>query len=177
MAWCRSGDKPLSEPMMAKFNDAYTRHLASMSLIKLKTKSISTKNIDYISFKHIFWLVNFLFFQDAIPLSTVSCWTWPKNFLLDKGHVKWMIWHIQFRQKFQNGEKQSVQYQCSKLRPVPWSKADKFSGGLATSGEFPYHFRIKPVLTPVTFWSSSDLTHCGLVTPYGDRDLGQHWLR
>ena len=20
------------------------------------------------------------------------------------------------------------------------------------------------------------LTHCGLVTPYGDRDLGQHWL-
>ena len=23
----------------------------------------------------------------------------------------------------------------------------------------------------------SELTHCGLVTPYGDRDLGQHWLR
>ena len=22
-----------------------------------------------------------------------------------------------------------------------------------------------------------ELTHCGLVTPYGDRDLGQHWLR
>ena len=21
------------------------------------------------------------------------------------------------------------------------------------------------------------LTHCGLVRPYGDRDLGQHWLR
>ena len=21
------------------------------------------------------------------------------------------------------------------------------------------------------------LTHCGLVTPYGNRDLGQHWLR
>ena len=21
------------------------------------------------------------------------------------------------------------------------------------------------------------LTHCGLVTPYGDRDLGQYWLR
>ena len=21
------------------------------------------------------------------------------------------------------------------------------------------------------------LTHCGLVTPYGERDLGQHWLR
>ena len=21
------------------------------------------------------------------------------------------------------------------------------------------------------------LTHCGLVTSYGDRDIGQHWLR
>ena len=21
------------------------------------------------------------------------------------------------------------------------------------------------------------LTHCGLVTPYGDMELGQHWLR
>ena len=30
-AWCRSDDKPLSEPMMALFNDAYMRHLASMS--------------------------------------------------------------------------------------------------------------------------------------------------
>ena len=24
---------------------------------------------------------------------------------------------------------------------------------------------------------ASDLTHCGLVTPYGDIDLGQHWSR
>ena len=24
---------------------------------------------------------------------------------------------------------------------------------------------------------TSNLTHCGLVMPYGDRDLGQHWLR
>ena len=31
MAWCRIGDKPLSEPMMAQFNDAYMRHSASMS--------------------------------------------------------------------------------------------------------------------------------------------------
>ena len=26
MAWCRTGDKPLSEPMMAQFTDAYMRH-------------------------------------------------------------------------------------------------------------------------------------------------------
>ena len=31
MAWRRSGDKPLSDPMMVKFTDAYMRHSASMS--------------------------------------------------------------------------------------------------------------------------------------------------
>ena len=31
MAWRWPGDKPLSEPMMAQFTDAYTRHSASMS--------------------------------------------------------------------------------------------------------------------------------------------------
>ena len=31
MAWRRPGDKPLSEPMMTQFNDAYMCHSASMS--------------------------------------------------------------------------------------------------------------------------------------------------
>ena len=31
MAWRRTGDKPLSEPMMIQFNDAYMCHSASMS--------------------------------------------------------------------------------------------------------------------------------------------------
>ena len=31
MAWRRTGDKPLSEPMMTHFNDTYMRHSASMS--------------------------------------------------------------------------------------------------------------------------------------------------
>ena len=26
MTWCRTGDKPLSEPMLIQFNDAYMRH-------------------------------------------------------------------------------------------------------------------------------------------------------
>ena len=30
-AWRWPGDKPLSEPMMTQFNDAYMRHAASMS--------------------------------------------------------------------------------------------------------------------------------------------------
>ena len=43
MAWRRTGDKPLSEPMMAQFNDAYMRHSASMS-----------EDVDYcISVEHI----------------------------------------------------------------------------------------------------------------------------
>ena len=33
MAWCRPGDKPLSEPVMVSyFTDTYVRHSASMSL-------------------------------------------------------------------------------------------------------------------------------------------------
>ena len=31
MAWHRSGDKPLSEPMVAQFTDPYVCHSASMS--------------------------------------------------------------------------------------------------------------------------------------------------
>ena len=31
MAWRRTGDKPLSEPMMTQLNDAYMRHSAWMS--------------------------------------------------------------------------------------------------------------------------------------------------
>ena len=31
MAWCRSGNKPLSEPMMVYLTDTYMRHSASMS--------------------------------------------------------------------------------------------------------------------------------------------------
>ena len=31
MAWRRTGDKPLSEPMMTQFNDAYMRYSGSMS--------------------------------------------------------------------------------------------------------------------------------------------------
>ena len=30
---------------------------------------------------------------------------------------------------------------------------------------------------PIECDTDSALTHCGLVTPYGDTDLGQHWLR
>ena len=31
--------------------------------------------------------------------------------------------------------------------------------------------------TNITSLGQNELTHCGLVTPYGGRDLGQHWFR
>ena len=31
MAWCQTGAKPLPKPIMTQFNDAYMRHLASLS--------------------------------------------------------------------------------------------------------------------------------------------------
>ena len=31
MAWCRLGDKLLSEPMLTRFTDAYMRHYGEMS--------------------------------------------------------------------------------------------------------------------------------------------------
>ena len=35
---------------------------------------------------------------------------------------------------------------------------------------------IKVNIINMTSHSLDELTHCGLVTPYGDRDLGQQWL-
>ena len=32
MAWCQTGDKPLTEPMITQFIDAYMRHQGKMSL-------------------------------------------------------------------------------------------------------------------------------------------------
>ena len=46
--------------------------------------------------------------------------------------------------------------QYSKLRPAPRSETYKFSGGLVTFWEF--HFMIKLVLMPRTFWSCTDLS-------------------
>ena len=45
MAWCRSGDKSLSEPMMAKFPDAYMRHSPSMLVILLGVHLMTTMPI------------------------------------------------------------------------------------------------------------------------------------
>ena len=37
-AWHQPGDKPLSEPMMALFTDAYMRHLGSITCTELQIK-------------------------------------------------------------------------------------------------------------------------------------------
>ena len=43
--------------------------------------------------------------------------------------------------------------------------------------EPPYTLRNTQVLGPVPCKKKKALTHWGLVTPYGDGDLGQHWFR
>ena len=52
MAWRQAGDKPLSEPMMVWFTDAYMCHLASMSLLV----SYKLHNIKLISLKEKNWI-------------------------------------------------------------------------------------------------------------------------
>ena len=57
MSWCRSGDKPLFEPMMhGQFTDAYMRHSASMSFNVrcLQSLHICTRAVYY-------WLLTILF--------------------------------------------------------------------------------------------------------------------
>ena len=51
-------------------------------------------------------------------------------------------------------------------------KAVKFNHSLTT----PYSPHRHPT-PPLVIFVLHTLTHWGLVTPYGDRDLGQHWLR
>ena len=48
MAWHRTGDKPLSKPMMTQFNDAYMRHSASLEPER------NGPNFADVIFKHIF---------------------------------------------------------------------------------------------------------------------------
>ena len=49
-----------------------------------------------------------------------------------------------------------------------------------------HHECIHPIPSGLRCWNCDNhrislvpmkLTHCGLVTPYGDIDLGRHWLR
>ena len=54
--------------------------------------------------------------------------------------------------------------------------ANEGYNGTTANDVFEYVFKLKidydPINQPDKFWN-----HCGLVTPYGNRDLGQHWLR
>ena len=55
--------------------------------------------------------------------------------------------------------------------------ADDLDGALYISGTQRAIIKTNSKLQIKEFPTISDLTHCGLVTSYGDRDLGQHWLR
>ena len=60
-----------------------------------------------------------------------------------------------------------------------WPLGTNFSEILIEIHTFSFrkiHFKMSGKWQPF-FLSLNVLTHCGLVMPYGDRDLGQHWLR
>ena len=40
MAWCQTGDKPISEPTMASFDDAYKRLSASMCYNEMLSEAV-----------------------------------------------------------------------------------------------------------------------------------------
>ena len=44
-------------------------------------------------------------------------------------------------------------------------------------GPLLYEIGMEPFTNNFTEFSFKHLTHCGQVTPYGNVDLGQHWLR
>ena len=87
MAWRRTGDKPLSEPMMPKFNDAYMRHSASMSLHP-KSKSyylcITWKNgihscLHFVFYaQQIVWLVR-VEVSPRVSVGQLAISNWKKN--------------------------------------------------------------------------------------------------
>ena len=51
---------------------------------------------------------------------------------------------------------------------------DLGSQGISSHGIEPVEY---VQTTNIMLSMDNELTHCSLVTPYGDRDMGQHWLR
>ena len=56
MAWCQTGNKPLSEPKVAKVTDTNMRHSASMSWIQLETALGAFVSAAYVMIKTKLWL-------------------------------------------------------------------------------------------------------------------------
>ena len=61
MAWHQIGDKPLHDPMMSQFNDAYMRHLAPVPLSIFRSNSKFDENSERSSFKY------------TRPITTIFC--------------------------------------------------------------------------------------------------------
>ena len=53
MVWRQTGDKPLSEPIMAQFTDPYMHHSASVSIFHAIASSAYQKKV-----KHFYFLEN-----------------------------------------------------------------------------------------------------------------------
>ena len=125
MAWRRTGDKPLPEPMLTQFTDAYIGSDGKNSFI-VKINGTST--------------------------------AWKKLTRFDTHHCN-SYWNISLYIEilyFINGLVQDWSISIANALEILKScfKQSIYSQYIAVS-----------------------LTHCGLGTPHGDIDLGQHWPR
>ena len=123
------------------------------------------------------------------PIFTGLWWTdWP-NFKQDVRYWH-MIWHYTGQQQLVDMSRTLVRLWTQKEKivllscPHQWAPRGDFSecnGMLLWLGQFLpkssqqiSHSLLVRASYGVSF---EDLTHCGLVTPYDNRDLGQHWFR
>ena len=63
-------------------------------------------------------------------------------------------------------------------QPITWTDADKIL--VKNNLRKPFELNLNDCMKDfsyITWLQIVFLTHCGLVTTYGDIDLGQHWLR
>ena len=75
MAWCRTGDKPLSEPMLTKFIDAYMRHVGGGQVgwvwvwvwVCVCVCGFITSNLASSRLHEILWYVAWFFFPSRLP--------------------------------------------------------------------------------------------------------------
>ena len=66
MAWRRTGDKPLSEPMLTRFIDAYMRHYGEMSYLLSSSPLCEVSRLPYVS-----WSVTIRARLDATKLLNI----------------------------------------------------------------------------------------------------------
>ena len=183
MAWRRSGDKPLSEPMTGKFGAHIYASLGLNELNVLQySKTVSQGALKSHPLSLTFECVwsrcawhKVILSIDALAIfkfALIVRWYWPLNHK-NLNIVTFYQFHIKFyliKRRVQNIMKLTVEYRkifCV-CKPVSWVIFFILAKASYTQ---------RPETRIRTFPTNWHLTHCGLVTAYDAIDLGQHRLR